>query len=107
MIPIVNPKRQITGAIFLCNHTQRQASDTKPKTQKSSDPCLKKQEKIFIPFNLQSMPCSNPVFLNLLDHTLKEAVVSEKQMLNQSAEKNTLTVIDSIMRQCSTKAFVK
>ena len=64
-------------------------------------------DKVQLPFNLIKHPLAQPIVVNLIDHCLKHSKMIDKLSNMQTCELTTLSMIDTLMRQCSTKALVE
>ena len=96
MIPVLNYRKQVKGAILLCNQFSTIAQDSKGK------------EKFYVPFVPTQVAATSVAFLSFLSCSLKQALNEEKILMKiQEPERNCQFVIDQIMSECSVKAFVK
>lgn len=89
LISIVNCNRKCSAVMFLCNQMHEIDNELVP-----------------LPFNLVKHPLAQPIVVNLIDHCFKHSQVVEKLAAIDVSESNTFTIVDKLMKQCSTKAFV-
>lgn len=74
--------------MLLLNKKEPPITDDKKPSEKKTT---------YQPFNVNMMPCSAPIYTNLLDAALKINITSQEIQESLDAENSTVMMIDKIM----------